>query len=77
PVSEADRAAEEAIRSLVARERSGEGVFGEELGDDGGRCAAPPLPLEPTCDSRARPARTISRGKPGIQGLCRQRRPRP
>ncbi|HEY4346340.1 MAG TPA: inositol monophosphatase family protein [Gaiellaceae bacterium] len=35
PVSEADRAAEEAIRSLVARERSGEGVFGEELGDDG------------------------------------------
>ena len=36
PVSEADRAAEEAIRDLVARERAGEGVFGEELGDDGG-----------------------------------------
>jgi histidinol-phosphatase len=36
PVSEADRAAEEAIRELVAGERSGEGVFGEELGDDGG-----------------------------------------
>ncbi len=36
PVSEADRTAEEAIRGLVARERSGEGVFGEELGDDGG-----------------------------------------
>ncbi len=36
PVSEADRAAEEAIRELVARERTGEGVFGEEGGDDGG-----------------------------------------
>jgi histidinol-phosphatase len=35
PVSEADRAAEEAIRALVARSRPGEGVFGEELGDDG------------------------------------------
>jgi histidinol-phosphatase len=36
PVSEADRAAEEAIRALVARERRGEGVLGEEFGDDGG-----------------------------------------
>jgi histidinol-phosphatase len=36
PVSEADRAAEEAIRALVARERTGERVLGEELGDDGG-----------------------------------------
>jgi histidinol-phosphatase len=36
PVSEADRAAEEAIRSLVAASGRGEGVFGEELGDDGG-----------------------------------------
>ena len=35
PVSEADRAAEEAIRELVARRRPGEGVLGEELGDDG------------------------------------------
>ena len=35
PVSEADRAAEEAIRALVARHRPGEGVLGEELGDDG------------------------------------------
>ena len=35
PVSEADRAAEEAVRELVASRRSGEGVFGEELGDDG------------------------------------------
>ena len=35
PVTEADRAAEEAIRGLVARERNGEGVLGEEFGDDG------------------------------------------
>jgi histidinol-phosphatase len=34
PVSEADRAAEEAIRELVAQERPGEGVLGEEFGDD-------------------------------------------
>jgi histidinol-phosphatase len=36
PVSEADRAAEEAIRSLVAASRRDEGVLGEEFGDDGG-----------------------------------------
>jgi histidinol-phosphatase len=36
PVSEADRSAEEAIRSLVAASGRGEGVLGEELGDDGG-----------------------------------------
>src|SRR3954463_7260415 len=36
PVSEADRAAEEAIRSLVAGSGRGEGVLGEEFGDDGG-----------------------------------------
>jgi histidinol-phosphatase len=35
-VSEADRAAEEAIRSLVAASGRGEGVLGEEFGDDGG-----------------------------------------
>ena len=35
PVSEADHAAEEAVRTLVAG-RPGEGVFGEEHGDDGG-----------------------------------------
>ena len=34
-VSDADRAAETAIRDLVARERPGEGVLGEEYGDDG------------------------------------------
>ena len=36
PVSEADRAAEEAVRELVAASGRGEGVLGEELGDDGG-----------------------------------------
>ena len=35
PVSEADRAAEETIRSLVVSSGRGEGVLGEELGDDG------------------------------------------
>ncbi len=37
PVTDADRAVERAIRELVAAERPGEGVFGEEEGDDGGR----------------------------------------
>jgi histidinol-phosphatase len=36
PVSEADRAAEEAVRALVAASGRGEGVQGEEYGDDGG-----------------------------------------
>ena len=36
PVSEADRAAEEAIRAYVAASGRGESVFGEEFGDDGG-----------------------------------------
>ncbi len=36
PVTDADRAVERAIRELVAAERSGESVFGEEEGDDGG-----------------------------------------
>jgi histidinol-phosphatase len=36
PVSEADRAAEEAIRSLVASSGRGEGVLGEEFGDESG-----------------------------------------
>ena len=36
PVSEADRAAEEAVRALVASSGRGEGVLGEEFGDDGG-----------------------------------------
>jgi histidinol-phosphatase len=36
PVSEADRAAEEAIRAHVAASGRGERVLGEEFGDDGG-----------------------------------------
>lgn len=35
PVSDADRAAEEAVRRLVQSSGRGEGVLGEELGDDG------------------------------------------
>ena len=35
PVSDADRAAEEAIRDLIARERPRRGRLGEEFGDDG------------------------------------------
>jgi histidinol-phosphatase len=35
PVSEADRDAEEALRALVASSGRGEGVLGEEFGDDG------------------------------------------
>jgi histidinol-phosphatase len=36
PVSDADRAAEQAVRDLVASSGRGEGVLGEEQGDDGG-----------------------------------------
>ncbi len=36
PVSDADRAAEEAIRALVASSGRGESVYGEEFGDEGG-----------------------------------------
>jgi len=36
PVSEADRRAEEVIRDLVGKSGRGEGVLGEEFGDDGG-----------------------------------------
>ena len=36
PVSEADRAAEEAVRARVASSGRGEGVLGEECGDDRG-----------------------------------------
>jgi histidinol-phosphatase len=36
PVSEADRAAEETLRALVSASGRGEGVLGEEFGDDGG-----------------------------------------
>jgi histidinol-phosphatase len=36
PVTEADRAVEEAIRTRLALERPGDGILGEELGDTGG-----------------------------------------
>jgi histidinol-phosphatase len=36
PVTDADRAVERALRERIARERPGEGVLGEEEGDDGG-----------------------------------------
>lgn len=36
PVSDADRAAEEAIRAVVASSGRSESVYGEEFGDDGG-----------------------------------------
>jgi len=36
PVTEADRAVEEALRERIAAERAGETVVGEEFGDDGG-----------------------------------------
>lgn len=35
PVTDADRAAERALRERIARDRPGEGVLGEEEGDDG------------------------------------------
>jgi histidinol-phosphatase len=36
PVTDADRAVERALRERVAAERPGDGVFGEEEGDEGG-----------------------------------------
>jgi histidinol-phosphatase len=36
PVTEADTQTERVLRELIARERSGEGAFGEEFGDEGG-----------------------------------------
>jgi histidinol-phosphatase len=36
PVTDADRAAERMMRERIARDRPGEGVLGEEEGDDGG-----------------------------------------
>ena len=36
PVTDADRTVERALRERIAAARPGEGVFGEEEGDDGG-----------------------------------------
>ena len=54
PVSEADRAAEQAIRALVERDRDGEGVYGEEFGDDGGDGALDRRPDRRDDELRAR-----------------------
>jgi histidinol-phosphatase len=40
PVSDADRAAEYAVRDLVEHRRAGEAILGEELGDGGGDATA-------------------------------------
>ena len=40
PVTEADRAVEEAIRERLARERPDDGMLGEEFGVTGGTAAA-------------------------------------
>jgi histidinol-phosphatase len=47
PVSVADRAAEEALRITIARERPGEAVVGEEFGEDGSGAAAARWILDP------------------------------
>ena len=56
PVTDADRAAERGLRELVAAERPGEGVLGEEEGDDGGRVRWIVDPIDGT--------RNFSRGVP-------------
>jgi histidinol-phosphatase len=43
PVSEADRAVEEALRERIARERPGESVLGEEEGGSGGDWVIDPI----------------------------------
>lgn len=56
PVTDADRAVERAVRELVAAERPGEGVLGEEEGDDGGSVRWIVDPIDGT--------RNFSRGVP-------------
>ena len=56
PVTDADRAVERALRELVARERPGDGVLGEEEGDDGGAVRWIVDPIDGT--------RNFSRGVP-------------
>src|SRR5439155_1337506 len=43
PVSEADRAVEQALRERIARERPGESVLGEEEGGEGGDWILDPI----------------------------------
>ena len=56
PVTDADRAVERALRERVSAERPGEGVFGEEEGDDGGETRWIVDPIDGT--------RNFSRGIP-------------
>jgi histidinol-phosphatase len=56
PVTDADRAAERLLREHVARERRGEGVLGEEEGDDGAEIRWIVDPIDGT--------RNFSRGVP-------------
>ena len=56
PVTDADRAVERALRERIARERPGEGVLGEEEGDDGGSVRWILDPIDGT--------RNFSRGMP-------------
>ena len=55
-MTDADRAVERALRELVARERPGDGVLGEEEGDDGGAVRWIVDPIDGT--------RNFSRGVP-------------
>jgi histidinol-phosphatase len=56
PVTDADRAVERALRARLAEVRPGEGVFGEEEGDDGGSVRWILDPIDGT--------RNFSRGMP-------------
>jgi histidinol-phosphatase len=56
PVTDADRAAERLLRERIAAERPGDGVLGEEEGDDGGRVRWIVDPIDGT--------RNFSRGIP-------------
>jgi histidinol-phosphatase len=56
PVTDADRATERMLRERIARDRPGEGVFGEEEGDDGGEIRWVVDPIDGT--------RNFSRGIP-------------
>jgi histidinol-phosphatase len=69
-VTDADRAAERALRERIGRDRPGEGVLGEEEGDDGGPRVAERGPVSGP-DGRARwildpidGTRNFSRGLP-------------
>jgi histidinol-phosphatase len=56
PVTDADRATERMLRERIARDRPGEGVLGEEEGDDGGQTRWIVDPIDGT--------RNFSRGIP-------------